>query len=81
MTMDASYPSTWFHFGNQNRENARSNWIMKDLFRNSFLQWYVDKWHHLCISYDKKNNHIAVVKVLLYFFIYVKNNILYILSH
>ena len=68
MYLGAWYPNTWFNFG-------RKWWILKDPIRDSFLVWYANKWHHLCVAYDRVNDTLTMVKVNKY-----KSNFLTYLS-
>ena len=61
--LSAEYPATWLIFGNNHRQNAHSNWLLHDPITNDFNIWRMNTWHSLCIAYNKKTSHIAVVKV------------------
>ena len=63
LILSARYPATWLHFGNNHRPNAHSNWVLQDPNTNDFNMWRMNTWHSLCIAYNKKTSHIAVVKV------------------
>ena len=63
LVLNAQYPATWLLFGNNHRSNAHSNWVLKDPITNDFNMWRMNTWHSLCIAYNKKTSHIAVVKV------------------
>ena len=52
----AGYQRTFFDFGGM-------NWMIKDLKRDSFHIWSTNRWHSLCVSFDKATSHIAYVKV------------------
>ena len=63
MFISAQYPATWLYFGNNHRPNAHSNWVLQDPVTNDFNIWRMNTWHSLCIAYNKKTSHLAVVKV------------------
>ena len=52
----AGYQRTFLDFGGM-------NWMIKDLKRDSFHIWSTNRWHSLCVSFDKATSHIAYVKV------------------
>ena len=54
--MNAAYDMTFFWFGSM-------NWIVKDLQRNSFIIWSTNRWHSICVSFDRKTSHLTLVKV------------------
>jgi len=58
MWSQMQYKATFISFGD-------SNWIIKDVEKNTFRIWMAYKWHHMCLSYDRVNKHITFVKVTL----------------
>ena len=56
MEAQAIYKQTFLFFGNM-------NWIVKDMKSNSFIIWSTNRWHSICVSFDKKTSHIVFVKV------------------
>ena len=56
MEAQAIYKRSFFFFGNM-------NWIVKDLQKNSFFIWSTNRWHSVCVSFDKKTSQITFVKV------------------
>ena len=54
--LNAAYDKTFFWFG-------KMNWILRDMVKDSFLAWSTNRWHGLCVSYDRKTSHITLVKV------------------
>ena len=54
---NAGYKQTFFHFGNM-------NWIVKDVESNIFLLWSTNRWHSICVAFDRTNSHITYVKVI-----------------
>ena len=57
------YPATWFGFGNYGGGKRYSSWALKDPRNNNYNIWYANRWHHVCIAFDKRRSHIAVIKV------------------
>ena len=53
----AGYKQTFFYFGNM-------NWIVKDVESNIFLLWSTNRWHSICVAFDRTNSHITYVKVI-----------------
>ena len=56
MEAQAIYKQSFFFFGSM-------NWIVKDLQRNSFIIWSTNRWHSICVSFDRKTSHLTLVKV------------------
>ena len=52
----AGYKQTFFHFGHM-------NWIVRDVESNIFLLWSTNRWHSICVAFDRTNSHITYVKV------------------
>ena len=52
----ANYRQTFFFFGSM-------NWIIKDVELNSFLVWSTNRWHSICVAFDRTTSHITFVKV------------------
>ena len=63
LTLTAEYEGAWFHFGNYERPNAYSNWVLFEPPDN-FKIWSANKWHHLCIAFEKSTSFVKLVKVL-----------------
>ena len=61
--LSPNYPVTFLFFGNTWKNPGHSNWILKDPKKNQFHIWYLNKWHHLCLSYESETNFISMVKV------------------
>ena len=40
-----------------------SSWALQDPKTKNYNIWYTNRWHHVCIAYDAKRSHIAVIKV------------------
>ena len=53
----ANYRQTFFFFGTM-------NWIIKDVKLDTFLVWSTNRWHSICVAFDRANSHITFVKVL-----------------
>lgn len=47
---------TFLFFGNM-------NWIVKELQTNKFQIWSTNKWHHVCLSFDRTQFHLKFFKV------------------
>ena len=63
MNAPADYPATWFGFGNNYISDASASWILKNPFTKEFNIFYMNKWHHLCLAYEKNTNKISMIKV------------------
>ena len=63
----ADYKHTFFHFGNM-------NWIVKDVESNIFLLWSTNRWHSICVAFDRTSSHITYVKVIKIFNIFYTRN-------
>ena len=58
------YPATWFGFGRfGDGTGYYSSWALQDPKTKNYNIWYTNRWHHVCIAYDAKKSHIAVIKV------------------
>ena len=58
------YPNTWFGFGRYDKGRGHySSWALKDPKTQNYNIWYANRWHHICIAFDAKRSHIAVIKV------------------
>ena len=53
----AGYKRTGFFFGNM-------NWIVKDVETDTFLLWSTNRWHSICVAFDRTHSHITYVKVI-----------------
>ena len=59
-----AYPATWFGLGNKKGGKGYvSSWVLQDPKTENYNIWYANKWHHVCIAFDAKRSHIAVIKV------------------
>ena len=62
------YPATWFGFGNKKEGKGYvSSWVLQDPKTESYNIWYANRWHHVCIAFDAKRSHLAVIKVCILF--------------
>ena len=52
----ANYRQTFFFFGSM-------NWIIKNVELNSFLVWSTNRWHSICVAFDRTTSYITFVKV------------------
>ena len=50
------YKKTFFIFGTM-------SWIVKDAKSGTFLLWSTNRWHSICVAFDRTNSHITFVKV------------------
>ena len=62
MALTAEYPGTWFSLGNYGKPNAYSTWVLFEPPDN-FDIWSANKWHHLCITFEKSTSSVKLVKV------------------
>ena len=60
------YPATWFGLGNFGGGKRYASWLLKDPKTKNFNIWYANRWHHVCIAFDAKSSHIALIKVSVY---------------
>ena len=62
-----SYPNTWFGLGNFGGGGKKyGSWLLKDPETKNFNIWYANRWHHVCIAFEAKSSHIALIKVSVY---------------
>ena len=59
----ARYDATWFDFGNYEKVNGFSSFVIKNVYRDDFQIWSIDRWHHMCLAFDKKTFKVILVKV------------------
>ena len=52
----ADYKKTYFAFGT-------IFWIVNDAKSGTFLLWSTNRWHSICVAFDRTNSHITFVKV------------------
>ena len=52
----AEYKKTFFIFGNMGS-------IVKDAKSDTFLLWSTNRWHSICVAFNRTNSHITFVKV------------------
>ena len=52
----SGYYESFFFFG-------KMNWILKDMKTGSFLVWSTNRWHSICVTFDRNTSHITLVKV------------------
>ena len=50
------YKKTFFVIGTM-------SWIVKDAKSGTFLLWSTNRWHSICVAFDRTNSHITFVKV------------------
>ena len=62
LVFDAWYPETFFKVGYP----ETTSYLLQDLQTTSYNIWRPNKWTHVCISFDKSNLHLRVVKVKSY---------------
>ena len=62
--MYARYPATWMTFGLY--PTAYGAYIIGE--GDNYNIWATQRWHHICLSFDKKSSKISLVKVSLVFF-------------
>ena len=53
----AGYKQTFFIFGTTSS-------ILKDVELDTFLLWSTNRWHSICVTFDRTNSHFTYVKVL-----------------
>ena len=61
----ARYPYTWMSFGHyEHHENDTFvGYIISENDPPDYLVWATNRWHHLCLAFDKANHKISIVKV------------------
>ena len=55
---EAGYADSFLFFWNM-------NWIMKEAESQKFQIWNTNRWHHICLSFNKTTSHLTFVKVKL----------------
>ena len=55
MWLFMGYHETFLQFGFR-------NWIVKNPAANVFGIWSTNRWHHICFSFDRKTNHLMLIK-------------------
>ena len=56
ITARAGYDETFLFFWN-------INWIVKEPDTNKFRIWTTNRWHHICLSFNKSTYQLTLVKV------------------
>ena len=49
--------NTFFYFGTM-------GWIVKDVETDTFLLWSTNRWHSICVAFDRTHSRITYVKVM-----------------
>ena len=52
----AGYQETFLFFGGM-------NWIVKDPESQTFRLWTTNKWHHMCLGYDRNSSFLTLIRV------------------
>ena len=52
------YKETFIGFGDNHE-----NWVVKNPPDNNFLIWASNRWHHVCLAYNRPTAHLLFVKV------------------
>ncbi len=50
-------------FGTYDELRGIPGWIQQVVGAKNFLMWSANRWHHICVSFAKKDNHIMFIKV------------------
>ena len=58
VSSEAGYAESFLFFWNM-------NWIMKEAESQKFQIWNTNRWHHICLSFNKITSHLTFVKVKL----------------
>ena len=59
--MYARYPQSWMSFGHYENPTAFTGLILSE--NQIYNIWATQRWHHLCLAFDKANWGIRIVKV------------------
>jgi hypothetical protein len=59
---EAGYTESFLFFWNM-------NWIMKEFESQKFRIWNTNRWHHICLSFNKNTSHVTFVKVRIFKYI------------
>ncbi len=57
------YEFSFFNFGNSDAFGSSTSWIMRLQFKETFIMWSTNRWHHICVSYTKSTSHISLIMV------------------
>ena len=57
----ARYPHTWMSLGLYENSTAFGGYIIGE--SDKYIVWAPQRWHHICLSYDKQTAKISLVKV------------------
>ncbi len=63
LNLGANFPFSFFGFGNPKEEGSYKTFVLRDVETGEFEVWATNRWSHVCISYQKSNGHLRVVKV------------------
>ena len=55
MWLFMGYAETFLEFGFR-------NWVIKDLATDNFYIWSTNRWHQICLSFDRQSHHLMFVK-------------------
>ena len=55
MWLFMGYQETFLEFGFR-------NWVIKEIANDNFYLWSTNRWHQICLSFDRTQNHIMFVK-------------------
>ena len=62
MWLSPNYPTTFFFFG-QSESGETFNQVLKDPGKDTFILWFLNTWHQMCFSFDKRLSFIRLIKV------------------
>lgn len=54
---------TWMGYDQTFLFFSQYNWIVRDVHKNSFSIWTAQRWHHICLSFDRNTSHLLFIKV------------------
>ncbi len=60
------YKITFFAFGNTDAYGSSPSWAIREIDKRgqSHLRiWYPNRWHHVCLSYQREGSHLSLIKV------------------
>jgi len=61
--LDATFPYSFFGFGHPIAKGSYKSYLIRDPDRAGFEVWATNRWSAFCLSYEKENGHLRIVKV------------------
>ncbi len=65
LKIEIGYQLSFFGFGNNDTHGSMPSYMLQDVEQddNDYMIWSANKWHHMCIAYEKTQSYIRCIKV------------------